>query len=243
MYLGFKGGGSYNWAQYREKKFLDENQYESKAVFAYQGGVIAHYRVNARWAFRTEFNYLKRGREITRSGTNYVYDRAQYNYVDFPFLFRISFPVKNSSFYIQAGPHMNYFIDGKGEFSSATLRRGGGQDIRDYLILSKGISEEDQRHANRDNTYNIHFVPVNRFQLGLDLGVGIELPILNRNILSFIELRYSHTQTTVARNQDRYSTINGAVLEGLEQDLEWANRSLNLSLGFAFNVEYSNNIR
>ena len=89
----------------------------------------------------------------------------------------------------------------------------------------------------------MYFVPINRFQLGLDIGVGLELPILNQNILSFIELRYSHTQSIMARNLERYSVVNSDILKGLAQDLAWANRSLNLSLGFAFNVEYSNNIR
>ena len=113
MYLGFKVGGSYNQAQYRDKGFLEDNQYDVQGLFAYQGGIIAHYRVTTRWAFRTELNYVRRGREITRGGTNYIHDRAYYNYADLPFLFRVSFPIKNSALYVQGGPHINYFIGGK----------------------------------------------------------------------------------------------------------------------------------
>ena len=243
LYIGPKVGLNYAGMVYGNENYLSDNAYEVKSILLYQGGLIFHYKVNKIWSLHTELNYTKKGRKILKDEIKYVSDRLELTYLEVPILFRVSFGNEKARFYFNIGPHISYFLSGKGSFSSAVLRRGlpieGDQDPS-YVsnlnddILSYELGPEESLTQGLE--HNLSPSKFNSLQLGLDLGIGASIPIINENQLLFIDLRYGYTQSFLAQNIDEEVNVSNNLLRGLRQNFEGAARTFSLSLGFAFSL-------
>lgn len=237
LYLGPKIGLNVSTMRYK-KDYLNENEYTVKPIYAYQVGGILHYKANKRWSVQLEMQYSQKGREISHEGLNYVRDLLKCSYMEIPLLFRASFGGRQIRGYLNAGPRLAYWMNGKGAFSSAVLRRGistsaydgdrgtGGPDVLEY--------ELDPEQSNLDSPYKIRVPKLNYVQMGLDFGMGLAIPVIDESQLFFIDVRYSLMQSFVGQNDEEALRSSQAVLRGYEQNFEGSTRALSLSLGFVF---------
>ena len=240
-YLGPKVGVSYATMGYKQKDYLSSNGYKIRPIYGFQMGAIMHYAVNRRWSVHMEFNYSRKGREIIREGSDYIHDRLQYNYIELPLLFRISFGGSKFRWYLNVGPHLSYYLNGEGNFSSSFLRRGidpetgeltgGGPDILNYTFGagSSSTSESPQKVGVESFNY---------IQMGIDLGAGITIPVIDQGKLFFLDFRYGFTQSHLGKNEENSIQQSRYVLLGYNPNFEGANRTISVSMGFVFSLGY-----
>ena len=241
IYVGPKVGLNYSSMVYGDSDYLEDNNYKVEPLLLYQGGLILHYAVNKRWSLHTEVNYTKKGRRVVSQDSLYMSDRLECTYLELPVLFRFSFGSEQVRFYFNVGPHISYYMYGTGSFSSAVLRRGlpygadeGEEGYVDYLnddILLYSIGTETIKQEGRRHIETERF---NTVQLGIDIGAGIGIPILNERNLLLLDLRYGHTQSFLGENTDESSYAAGEFLRGMNPSIEGAVRTFSVSLGFAF---------
>ena len=146
---------------------------------------------------------------------------------------------KKLRFYLNIGPQLSYYLSGGGQFSSATLRRGYGDKFDD----NPGIGGPDVLYytyaLNDDNDANSSVLVVdgfNNIQMGIDVGAGFTIPIINENQLFFIDFRYHHTQSHIAQNNVNDIDRAAVLLPGLVQNYAASLRNINVSIGFIFST-------
>ena len=240
MYLGPKIGLNVSGMSYKNSDYLSDNRYKMSPVFAFHAGGVMYYAVNKRWGLQLEVNYIRKGREILRKKEDYVRDLLYYSYIEAPLLFRISFGSSKFRWYLNAGPHLSYLLSAKGEFSSSTLRRGidprtgypiglGGPDILSYEL---NLDRDENAASNKIGSTQ----DFNLIQMGVDVGAGIVVPIIDQGKIFFVDFRLSLTQSHIGRNEERSIDISNDTLLGYVQDFEGANRTLSVSTGFIFSI-------
>ena len=216
-FLGLKGGVLLNRMQYKDRNYLKENDYKSVPYFGYTAGIIFHYRVSKRWSLHTELNYATKGRVIRRTGIDFVYDKHRYQYLELPILFRFTFGNRDIKGYVNAGPNVGYLLLGRGTFSSPDQRLNSDELQYNYLIANP------ERRDNVVPISNVQFL-----QIGLEIGAGIALPIVDQRKLVFFDFRYTLLQSHLGRNS------NITTLAGYVENYEGAPHAIAATIGFVF---------
>ena len=226
--LGVKAGGVFNRVQYSEESYLNDNGYALQPHFGYVAGMMFHYRVSRYWGLHAEVNYSRKGRILRRKGTDFVYDEWRLDYVSLPILFRYYFGNNNIKGYVNAGPIVSYVVNNEGLFtSSALLRNGGTNEIR-YVLGERGDSEEIN-----EEEFLLDIPNYQRFQWGLDMGIGIALPVFDQGKILFFDVRYSLLQSHIGRNSDNDEDHTNA-FPGFINNFEGSIHTISVSLGIVF---------
>ena len=118
---------------------------------------------NDKYALLTEFYYSSIGRKVESSNPSiFTRNIAKYNYLHLPIMFRMRFKFDSFDWYVILGPQVSYWLGGKGTYDILD----GSRDVvnsYDYKI-NFGEPINDFGYMNMSD--------VNRFQLGLSLGLG-----------------------------------------------------------------------
>ena len=243
-YLGFRGATNGSTLVYKDNNYLSDNNYRVQPRLGFEVGGLFYYRVRSYWGFQIEVNYAERSRVLSREGPRYINDELLYQQLDIPVFFRFNTKGRKVRFHISAGPHISFLLRSRGKFSSGVLRRGlplipgeapidlGGPDILEYELYS---NFNQATEANNSLT-SVVAEGLNTVQLGLDVAIGLHVPIINESNIFFFDIRYRHSQSHVGRNQETTQETTREVLRGYQVDYEAALRSLSVSAGVVFRL-------
>ncbi|MGG5207581.1 porin family protein [Chryseobacterium sp. MIQD13] len=177
--FGIKAGG--NSSYFSEQKLSLNNQ-----KIGFHAGVLVNIPLSQKFSLQPEVLYNQLGAksvisstDVTTGDTN-IKTKSDYkttmNYISVPLMVQMR---PTEKFYIEAGPEFSYFINGKNSGNSTISTTTGG------VTTTQSVSNSED--INKDT--------VNKFNLGLGLGLGYDI---TQNI--GINARYINSLTDM-RNQ------------------------------------------
>ena len=202
--FGIKGGG--NASQFSEQQLNAKNQ-----KIGFNAGVFVNIPLSRKFALQPEVLYNQMGAksvlsdmEITNGNTS-IRTKQDYtttlNYISVPVMLQMK-PADN--FYIEAGPEVSYFLDGKNKGEQIISTTTSGTTTTQTQSASETI--------DKDN--------IKKFNFGLGLGLGYYFtPNLG------INARYVSSLTHIANN-------SGAVND-MQRNIN-TNRVFQLGLNYKF---------
>ena len=215
--LGLKGGLLISRSFYGDKD--DGKAFESQITPGFYAAGIIGFPLKKNYACILEGGISRHGREIIFSN-GYGRNKATYNFADAVLLLRKSFrfnlaPNLPTDVYFNIGPHINYWISGKGTIGTTD------NDGSPYTV----VFEQDVDLGQFDKMYLNN---INRWLFGLDIGVGMQAPITPKQHIAF-ELRFTSGHTFYGqRNSASYSWVE------FEDNLRANEKVLTLSVAYTF---------
>lgn len=195
--LGLKAGPLASWSVLGDKE--DRKEFDNKITYGFYGAAIITFPLSNNYSCVIEGGYSQKGRSV-RFNDGFGKNVATYNYTDAALLLRRSFKVnlgKNipSELIVNIGPHINYWLGGKGRIGSAD---NDGSPYKVVFNQEADLGQFDKMYLN----------DINRWLFGIDLGVGLMAPITKtQNVL--VELRFTSGHTFYgARNSASYSWVS-----------------------------------
>lgn len=222
--LGLKAGPLFSWSVYGDQD--DALEFDSKATPGFYAAGIISFPLKNNYSCILEGGFSQHGRSIRFNEGNGK-NTATYSFTDAVLLLRKGFAIRlgkdvPSSVYFNIGPHINYWLSGKGRIG--TVENDGAA----YTVVfdqEPDLGQFDKMYLNN----------INRWMFGLDLGVGLEAPITKTQHLQ-VELRFTSGHTFYGqRNSATYSWVE------FEDNLRANEKVLSLtaSYTFGFNIQES----
>jgi len=214
--VGPKVGIQASRTVYNEPEMVDI--YRSYPSLAYHAGGVMNVKVSDMFSFQTELLYqiTKKHVENREIGD---WQKESYQFLSLPLLLRASMPWGRNEIYVNAGPSISYWLAGRGEVFHGEV-----------LEFDMEVLPYDIAFSGEEDTYRFIVEEANRFQLGLDLGIGTVLP-MGRNFL-MVDLRYTFGHTNMARETESYIP-----LPFFRHDLLHTQQVLSLSAAYLFNFD------
>jgi hypothetical protein len=223
--LGIKGGPLITLANFGDKDDKDEFSHEPK--FGYYIAGLVSFPLKKNYSFQTEFGFSQKGRKITFNENTWEND-ATYFFGDAAMMLRKSFPFNlgrnvPSTWFVNIGPHINYWIDGHGKVSA-----GGSYEYD--LVFGPMPVEPDAPDFDK-----MYLTNVNRWLFGIDIGVGFNAPLRNNKKIS-TELRFTSGHTFFgAKNSAANRTL------GFTDNLRSNEKVLSLTVAYVIDVNVKDN--
>ncbi len=195
-------------------------EFRSIPALGFQAGAAMNVKVSERFSLQSEFMYQRVGKHVK---SNFVSDfhKERFDYLSLPLLLQASHRIGYSEFYINAGPSVSYWLGGKGKVKTGEVLEEG-IEVLDYTITF-------DRTAEANNVFFVGNNP-NLFQLGLDVGGGVYLPVGAQ--LLMLDLRYTWGHTNMVREQESYIPISF-----FNDDLRHSHQTLTLSVAYLFSFD------
>lgn len=217
-FFGFKAGANATKISFDNdvyKKFYDTNfkpGFTAGAVFLIEN--------KEKYGLYTEFLYSVKGKSVDSHANDYETNKAYYQYLDFPVMFRVKFNQPKFMWFLQLGPELSYWLSGKGAFEVYEPDR----DVITTYEYTVNFGEQ-KNTADYLNVQN-----ANRLQLGLAFGGGLIWDLKNGNYLS-MDLRYSFGHTYMGE-------YKGASIPniGLVDNMEYTNNVASVSVVYYFDI-------
>ena len=215
--LGAKAGALSSLSVYGDKD--DRAFFDTKPTFGFYAGGIISFPLKKNYSCVIEGGFSQKGRSVVfneGSGKN----KATYYFTDAALLLRRSFKFnigKNLPMdaFVNIGPHVNYWISGKGRVGSVD------NDGSPYTVVF-------DQEADLEQFDKMYLNDVNRWMFGLDLGVGVIAPITKTQHV-IVELRFTSGHTFYgARNSASYSWVE------FQDNLRANDKVLSLTAGYIF---------
>jgi hypothetical protein len=184
--LGMKAGPLLTWANFGDKDDKDVFSHKVKPGFTAQG--LINFPLKNDYSFQTEVGFSQRGRKFLFNDDTWE-NNATYYFIDIAMMLRKSFKFqlgKNipANWFINIGPHISYWIDGKGEVSVNT-----GSSYPYTIVYSK--MPESPPSPDFDSMY---LTGINHWLFGLDFGIGFIAPIKSsQNLVTELRFTSGHT--------------------------------------------------
>ena len=182
--FGAKAGPLISWGNFGDKDDKDDFSHTIKPGFYVAGLVMFPLKNN--YSFQAEFGFSQKGRIITFNNDTWE-NNATYYFGDAAMMLRRSFPLNlgpniPSQWFINIGPHVSYWVSGKGKVTS------GGSYSYDVVFGEMPLTPSS---PDFDKMY---LRDVNRWLFGIDFGVGFNAPLKrNRNITTELRFTSGHT--------------------------------------------------
>jgi len=159
----------------------DRDIFNSKFKIGYRAGAYIIFPLENDFAWSSEVYFSKKGRKIENKEDGTI-NNASYNFIETSFLLRKEFDLTiieniKGKWFFNFGPNINYWVGGKGVIDNNV-------DIDYEVKFEEGKS---------DLEYN-YIVDGNRWLFGIDIGIGIDTPIINSQKFE-TELRFTLGQT------------------------------------------------
>lgn len=181
-------------------------------------GSVLNLKVNKQFSLQFELNYTLRGKHLETTFEEEIKNKASYHFIESPALLRYSLKKQKLRYFINAGPVLSYWLGGSGK-----IKAQSPFETEDD-VLKYSVSFKDRG----DGTEKIFFNDVNRFQIGVDFGFGVQLPV-KKGQKMMIEARYNVGHT----NYGKKNSVRNAIPE-YNDNLESANSSFNISAAYVF---------
>lgn len=187
--IGIKLGPSVTFARYPEPEQRD--RISSRAKFGYGGQVFVAFPLSRTgYTYLAEAGYAVRGRKVKLEPGGFV-NNSTYQLIDLSMALRKSFDFQlaenlPAKWFANVGPNIQYWMSGKGKFVE---------------------SKYDIQFSNPENRdlFSNYIQGANRWLFGIDVGVGADAPINNRQKIR-VELRTTLGQTYLGK-KDHSSTM------------------------------------
>lgn len=217
--LGVKAGPSITTGRFQDSDL--RNIYRNKIKFGYTAGGFISFPLAKDYSFVAETSFSSKGKKLKINNEGWI-NNATFNFIDLSMALRKSYnyqirPDIRSKIFLNIGPNIEYWLNGKGELEVAG-------DARKYDI----IFDPEPNLATNNNLYE----NPNRWLFGIDFGVGMDAPI-NPHQRVMAELRFTFGQTNLGKDNSS-STIE---LLGFQDDLRMNLKTLSLTIGYAFSFD------
>ena len=201
----------------------DEKLFDQNYKPGYQIGGALNLPLKNIFNFAGELYFSQKGKNtiIESSGLT---NNSTYYFIEAPILLRLGFVGGNAAagqfnFHLDFGPTVSYWLGGKG-----TLQADG--PITEYKIKFG--------EPGFDASTNIMYISnANRWQWGLNLGVGLEYPVV-KNQFILIDLRTFFGSTNLAQHD---GSADLPIL-GFNDSLDVRFLEFILSVTYAFEIDY-----
>ena len=202
----------------------DEEFFDQKWKVGYQIGAGFDLPLENIFHFYTELYYSRKGKKtlIVESGLT---NNAMYHFIEAPIMLRMSFEGGKAeagryNWHIDVGPTIRYWLGGSG-----TLQADGPKVT--YKIV---FGESDGSNTLGTTMF---ITEANRWQWGLNLGAGIEYPVIKQQSV-FIDLRLGLGGTHLASANGQ---ANLPVL-GFADSMSVGFLEIILSATYVFEIDY-----
>ena len=202
----------------------DEEFFDQKWKVGYQIGVGFDLPLENIFHFYTELYYSRKGKKtlIVESG---ITNNATYSFIEAPIMLRMSFDGGTAeagryNWHIDIGPTIGYWLGGSG-----TLQADGPKVT--YKIV---FGESDGSNTLGTTMF---ITEANRWQWGLNLGAGIEYPVIQQQSV-LIDLRLGLGSTHLASDNGQ---ANLPVL-GFADSMSVSFLEIILSATYVFEIDY-----
>lgn len=219
----------YHASSTRYAKLYDGVDYTQGMMYAPQIGALYGFNLSSKVSFYSELYYSQRGKsEKTNDLTTLLRTHeAHYHFLELPMMLRLTFPFEKSTkspkAYVNAGPHLSYWLAGQGKLTS--LETYGSTELiqTEYSISFK--EEETQE--------NILFAEdANRLQFGLSIGSGVIIPVNKKGDIFQFDLRYTWGSTFMGNNLDLPIATSG-----VEENYSFGHSQISASIAYAFHLD------
>lgn len=189
----------YQASMLRYAKLYDGTDYTEGLGLSPQIGAVYSFKVSKGIAFYSELYYSQRSKsekttEVTTLMRNH---QANYHFLDVPLMLRFTHPLskgkKAPSAYINAGPHIAYWLAGQGKLESMESFGSSNRISTEYTIR---FTDSEQQEAT------LFAEDANRLQFGLSAGTGLLIPVNDQGHLLQIDFRYTLGSTFMGSNLD-----------------------------------------
>jgi opacity protein-like surface antigen len=190
---------------------------------SFKAGGVLNYSFGKNVSLHSELTYAQTGKKLTSSLDENFKNKATYNFLEVPLLLRFNFNTKmpGTQWYVNLGPHIDYWLSGKGKITaSQPAGRGGTYDSKYKIRFGNGGVEE-----------GVLFVSdANRWQFGLDIGGGVILPIQAQKLM--LDVRLSYGTTYMGKGES--SSIG---FTEFSDNFEYTNNILSVSAAYLFELD------
>lgn len=220
--VGPKVGAQLSWTNFDNKD--NREFFDVKPLPGFNAGLVVAFKVKERFYLHTEYLYSRKGKIIGGKADPALENKAIYHHFDVPILFRLDFKgsigeSKVFKWFAMAGPNISYWLSGSGELQSGELLENDIEALNYDVVF--GLDPDNIESGKQ------YVTDVNRLQLGLNLGVGLEFePKKGHSFI--IDLRYEIGHSLIGRSDSSFLPD----LLGYEDDLKARNT------GIRFNIAY-----
>ena len=221
VFLGPKLGFSIHKASFNFSE--DEEIFDQKLRVGYQIGGAFTMPLQNIFAFHTELYFTKKGKKTIILENN-LENQSSYYYLEAPVLLRLNFeggasPAGSYKFHFDIGPTLSYWLGGSGTV--------GLEGFKKYKVV---FAKDTSAVAGPDE---LMITGANRLQWGLNLGVGIEYPIVRKQTL-FADVRYVIGHSNLIESEGSSSFD----LFGYDDDLNVHYRQFVISVSYMFSYDW-----
>jgi hypothetical protein len=215
--LGLKAGPLLAWSRFGDR--MDAKQFDNRPVIGFYGAGIIGFPLGKSYSCILEGGFSQKGRHL-RFNDGYGKNKATYYYTDAVLLLRRGYtvnlgPYLPADIFVNIGPHINYWLGGKGTIG---LADNDGSPYSVVFDQEPDLGQFDKMYLNN----------VNRWLFGLDIGVGMIAPITKTQKV-LVELRYTSGHTFYGnRNSATYSWVE------FEDNLRANEKVLSITAAYMF---------
>lgn len=218
-YFGFKAGVNATKVSFENEDY--RKFYDTKIKPGYTAGAIFLIENKKKYGLYTEFLYSVKGKSIVSHANDYETNKATYQYLDFPVMFRMKFKQSKFNWFLQLGPEISYWLSGKGAFEVYDPNRD--------VIITYEYKINFGEPQNTSDYMNVE--EANRLQIGLALGGGFIWDLNNANYILF-DMRFSLGHTFMGGYE------SGSIPNiGLVDNFEYTNNVLSVSAVYYFDIQ------
>lgn len=240
-WIGPKVGYHYTIHDYQDDLYLDN--YKSEDNHNFEAGLVVTYTASDRYAVHGELFWEQIGNKVVNESGFTVVSTSQFNYLSAPILLRVSMGHTPVHWYLNAGPKVSLWLNGKGNIKYADDEAGGLDGIVDVdykIVYSSGKAQGTEKFAYVDRA--------NRIQYALTAGGGFYLDLANGARMMF-DARYNWGHSNMGFNTD-VNDARGALLVGSQIDIprsgyqenyEYTHNTLSFSIAYMF--EYNTQLK
>ena len=214
--VGPKVGIQASRPSFDDQNYYDE--YEAEYGLGFNMGGVMNWKASDYFSLHTELVY-SRVKKRTAGTDGYAVISNHFNYLTAPILLRGSFPIGQAEVYLNAGPSVNYWLGGRGYLLHTELIEPELYELNHRMAFGEPSTEAT------DGDEIIYITEANRWQLGLDIGTGVLIPMGNRYLM--VDARYSWGHTNMAKEDARYLNVFGH-----NDDLSFANHTASVSVAY-----------
>lgn len=187
--IGVRGGGSFNWASFRDKDQKDT--FAVKPSVGFNFGVLVGFPMKNNYSVIIDGGFSQKGRVLKEEST--LENHSTYKFADGSLLLRKAYKFNlgeniPAQWYFNVGPEVAYWLSGKGYFTTGGVRYP-------YEVAFDGSPDGDLG--------KLYYNDANRWFFSLVLGVGMKAPLRNNAAIS-VDLRFVSGHTNLGLNKYTY---------------------------------------
>lgn len=188
--IGFRAGGTANWASFRDKDQKDT--FSIKPSTGFTIGALVGFPLKNNYSVIIEGGFSQKGRILK---DELLENHSTYKFIDGSMLLRKAYKFQlgkdvPAEWFVNLGPEVGYWMSGKGYFTT------GGPKYPYVIEFDKAPDGDMSR---------LYYNSANRMFFGLLLGVGMKAPLKNNTAIS-TELRFVSGHTNLGHNKYEYPT-------------------------------------